>query len=258
MKSFQYLAPIPPFEYLVPKTLPELLETIDGRGKELELVAGGTDLVIALKERIISPKVVVDLGRLRKELGGITIGKGVLSVGALATFSQIELNPLVGRYANALRQAAANVGTLQIRSIATLGGNLATASPAADSAPALIALDANVPSAVVLVSLYILPHTWLEELSYPMAAVAGLLAVSTWRSVAPEEFIQWRGRGSSKFLLAMGGVSVTLTVAGVLEVLVAYLSLDVLVFWVPIGLGLYLATKWTRRRSRDGPSTGSP
>jgi CO/xanthine dehydrogenase FAD-binding subunit len=65
-------------------------------------------------------------------------------VGALATFSQIESSPFVARYANALLQAAANVGTLQIRSIATLGGNLATASPAADSAPPLIALGATV------------------------------------------------------------------------------------------------------------------
>jgi carbon-monoxide dehydrogenase medium subunit len=144
MKSFQYLAPIPPFEYVAPGTLSELLETLDGHGRELQMIAGGTDLLIALKERIIAPKIVVDLRCLSKELGGIAIEGGVLRIGALASFSQIESSPFVARYAEALRQAAANVGTLQIRSIATLGGNLATASPAADSAPPLIALGATV------------------------------------------------------------------------------------------------------------------
>ena len=144
MKSFQYLAPIPAFEYAAPRTLSELFEILDGRGKEIQVIAGGTDLMIALKERSVAPKIVVDLGRLRNELGDVAVEDGVLRVGALATFSQIESSPFVARYANALRQAAADVGTLQIRSIATLGGNLATASPAADSAPPLIALGANV------------------------------------------------------------------------------------------------------------------
>jgi carbon-monoxide dehydrogenase medium subunit len=143
MKSFQYLAPIPAFEYAAPRSLPELFEKLEGHGTELQVIAGGTDLMIALKERIVAPKVVVDLRLLRKELGGIGVAGGVLRIGALTTFSQIESSPFVARYAKALCQASANVGTLQIRSIATLGGNLATASPAADSAPPLIALGAT-------------------------------------------------------------------------------------------------------------------
>jgi len=144
MKSFQYLAPIPSFEYVAPRSLTELFAAFESHGKEFQIMAGGTDLMIALKERIATPKVVVDLGRLRKELGGISVEGGVLRIGALATFSQIESSAFVEKYAGALRQSAANVGTLQIRSIATLGGNLATASPAADSAPPLIALRAAV------------------------------------------------------------------------------------------------------------------
>jgi carbon-monoxide dehydrogenase medium subunit len=144
MKSFQYLAPIPSFDYLAPRTLPQLFEALEGRGKKLAIIAGGTDLMISLKARMVVPEVVVDLGRLRKELGGIDVEDGVLRIGSLATFSQIESSPLVARYANALHQAAENIGTIQIRTIATLGGNLATASPAADSAPPLIALGASV------------------------------------------------------------------------------------------------------------------
>ena len=143
MKSFQYLAPIPKFDYLVPRTLPELFDAIETT-RNFAMIAGGTDLMLALKERTVAPEVVVDLGRLRGKLGGITVDKGVLRIGALTTFYQIESSPLVARYASALAQAAANLGTLQIRSIATLGGNLATASPAADSAPPLIALGARV------------------------------------------------------------------------------------------------------------------
>jgi len=122
----------------------------------------------------------------------------------------------------------------------------------------VIAMGDKVPSAVVLISLYILPHTWFEEFSYPMAAAAGLLAITTWRSVTPEEFVRRRGRGSSKFLLAMGGVSLTLAVAGLLEVLAVYMRLGVVVLWVPLGFGLYLTTKWMRRRTQDGSPPGSP
>lgn len=144
MRSFQYIAPISGFDYAAPSTLRELFEIIEVRGRKVAIIAGGTDIMIALKERSAAPDLVVDLRRLRAELGGIEVSGRVLRIGALATFFQLETSPLVGRYANALRVAAANVGTLQIRSIATLGGNLGTASPAADSAPPLIALGAEV------------------------------------------------------------------------------------------------------------------
>lgn len=142
MRPFQYLAPIARFDYVAPESLEDLFQALDGHGKAV-VIAGGTDLVVALKERMVAPGLVVDLGHLKGELGAIGVEGGVLRIGALATFFQIESNPLVRRYADALRQAAANVGTLQIRALATLGGNLATASPAADSAPPLIALRAS-------------------------------------------------------------------------------------------------------------------
>jgi uncharacterized membrane protein SpoIIM required for sporulation len=122
----------------------------------------------------------------------------------------------------------------------------------------VIAIGANVPSAVVLLSLYILPHTWFEEFSYPMAAAAGLLAITTWRSVAPGEFAKRPNRGSTKFLLALGGVALSLTVAGFLEVLVDYLGLGVTLFWVPIGFGLYVALRYRRKRGQANPPPRSP
>jgi len=127
MKSFQYLAPIPSFEYVAPRTLSELFEALDGHGKKLAVLAGGTDLMISLKGRMVDPEVVVDLRRLREEFGGIGIKDGVLRIGSLATFSQVESSPFIARYANALRQAAEKIGTIQIRTNATLGGNIETA-----------------------------------------------------------------------------------------------------------------------------------
>jgi uncharacterized membrane protein SpoIIM required for sporulation len=121
----------------------------------------------------------------------------------------------------------------------------------------VIAMGTNVPSAFVLLSLYVLPHTWFEEFSYPMAAAAGLLAVTTWRSAAPSEFARRLNRGSTKFALALGGVALTLAIAGFLEVLTGYLGLGAVLLWIPIALGLAFVGKWERRR-RAGSPTGSP
>ena len=121
----------------------------------------------------------------------------------------------------------------------------------------VIAMDANVPPVLALLSLYILPHTWFEEFSYPMAAAAGLLTVTTWRPVAPREFARRLNRGPTKLLLALGGVAVTLVIAGFLEVLVGYLGLAAVLLWIPIALGIFLVWKWGRKR-RAGPPTGSP
>lgn len=144
MKSFQYLAPIASFRYAAPRSTEELLELLDVYGPRARIIAGGTDLMIALKERHAKPEVVVDLSPLRQLLGGISLKEGSLIIGAMATYSDLERNPLVVRFARALGLAASQVGSLQIRNIGTLGGNLANASPAADAAPPLIALSAKV------------------------------------------------------------------------------------------------------------------
>ena len=144
MRPFQYLAPFPSFRYLAPKSVGELLDSLEVGGEGSVVIAGGTDLMMALKERTTTPDAVIDISRLGRELGGIRKGGGALRIGALTTFAEIEASQLVDRFAEALKTAAANVGTLQIRNLATIGGNLATASPAGDSAPPLIALGACV------------------------------------------------------------------------------------------------------------------
>jgi len=144
MKSFQYLAPIAPFDYIRPNSLDELFDALDQFGGKAKLIAGGTDLTIALKERLISPEVIIDLNRLRTTLSGIVATNSGLRIGAMTTYTELETNPSVQRYAWALSEAASQVGTYQIRNLGTIGANLANGSPAADTAPPLIALSAKV------------------------------------------------------------------------------------------------------------------
>jgi len=144
MKSFQYLAPIAPFNYLRPNDMTELLEALNQYGSKAKLIAGGTDLTIALKLHSINPETIIDLSRLRPTLSGISLTKNSLRIGAMTTYTELELNPSVKRFARALSEAASQVGTYQIRNLGTIGANLANGSPAADTAPPLITLSAKV------------------------------------------------------------------------------------------------------------------
>ncbi|MEM3631708.1 MAG: xanthine dehydrogenase family protein subunit M [Conexivisphaerales archaeon] len=143
MKPFQYLSPIQEFEYLKPRTLDEALSIVSKFNGVAKVIAGGTDLTIALKELLVKPQAVVDINGL-KEIRYIRDDGGIIRIGALTTFDEIYRSGLINKYARCLAQAAYNVGTWQIRNLATLGGNIANASPAADGATPLISLDAHV------------------------------------------------------------------------------------------------------------------
>ena len=120
-----------------------------------------------------------------------------------------------------------------------------------------IAISDNYPPVAVLVSLYLLPHTWIEESAYPVATVAGLLAVTRWRSVSPSEFAHRVNWGSWKLVLSMVGVAVILIVAGLIETAGLYLGAGELLLWIPVGAVLYLMIAISRARRRSKPSLGS-
>jgi len=105
------------------------------------VVAGGTDVVVRLKDQLVWPPLV-EISRLA-ELRGIVEQDGWLRLGALSTWTEIERAALTARHADVLVEAAREVGSPQIRNRGTLGGNVANASPAGDSLPALIVLDAE-------------------------------------------------------------------------------------------------------------------
>ena len=132
-----------PFRYFAPLTLQEAFGLLSAYRGEARLLAGGTDLLVEMKEkRVVSP-YVIDLKRI-PGLNQIVLEPRLLRIGALASIREVEVSPLVKAHAGLLADAAAVLGSLQVRNRGTIGGNLCHASPAADLAPPLIALEAKV------------------------------------------------------------------------------------------------------------------
>jgi xanthine dehydrogenase FAD-binding subunit len=126
-----------------PSSLTEALEILQSRGERVKLVAGGTDLIIQMKNGLIPRMDLLNIQALR-ELQYIRHDDNMIRVGALTTFTEISRSPIIRRHAVMLAQAADTIGSIQIMNKATLGGNLVNASPAADSLPPLYALNATV------------------------------------------------------------------------------------------------------------------
>jgi carbon-monoxide dehydrogenase medium subunit len=133
-----------PFRYERPGTLAEAIAILDRLGPQAQIIAGGTDLVIGLRDRSIQPEVVLDLKGI-EELGPrIGMVDGRLSISAGTVMSDIEADATIAEHFPALAEAAAVVGSVQIRNRATLAGNICNASPAADTAPPLLVHQAVV------------------------------------------------------------------------------------------------------------------
>lgn len=131
------------FNYLEPATIEEavsLLGKYDGKAK---VVAGGTDLVVQIREKLIAPEYVVDIGYI-SGLDRIDYDETQgLRIGALATIRAIEKSSKICQVYPAIAQSAGLLGSVAIRNVATIGGNLCNAAPSADTAPALIGLSAK-------------------------------------------------------------------------------------------------------------------
>jgi CO/xanthine dehydrogenase FAD-binding subunit len=132
-----------PFEMYQPTTLQEASRLLKDKGAGGRFLAGGTDLVIAIKEKGLIPKYVVDLKKVPGLLGIRENADGSITIGALTTMREIETDSLLNKKYPFLCQSAAEVGSIQIRNRATVGGNMANATPSADVAPSLIALNAT-------------------------------------------------------------------------------------------------------------------
>ena len=131
-----------PFEMYQPTTLQEASRLLKEKGPGGRFLAGGTDLVIAMKEKGLAPEYIVDLKRLPGLSGIRRNSDGSIIIGALTTMREIETSKLLREKYPFLCQGAAEVGSIQIRNRATVGGNMSNATPSADVAPSLIALQA--------------------------------------------------------------------------------------------------------------------
>lgn len=114
--------------------------------RELEdtrILAGGTDLLVEIKEGSAKSKNLISLQKI-KELKGVTIKNGHIRIGALVTPNELAAHSFIQKNLPALSDAARSMASFQIRSMATIGGNIVSAVPSADLPPSLIAADASV------------------------------------------------------------------------------------------------------------------
>ncbi len=132
--------------FFAPATVDEALALLNEYGADATVLAGGTDVVRDMNLGLRHPKVLVYVGRLGLEYVRATTRE--LVIGAATRMSTLLESPLVREHAAVLAEGAANLGSPLTRSLATVGGNIVNASPAADTATPLLALDAK----VVLVS----------------------------------------------------------------------------------------------------------
>jgi len=138
-----FIKRLPKFEYHAPTSLPQALDFLakyDGKGSVL---AGGTDLLVSMKKREILPEHLISLKGIA-ELKGIHDEKEGMKIGALVTLGEIEHSKMIQDKFRVLWDAAQVMASPQIRNLGTIGGNLCSAAPSADTAPPLIVLDASV------------------------------------------------------------------------------------------------------------------
>ena len=130
------------YEYKIPADLHEVFTLLKEYGKKATLVAGGTDVMVKIRNTRKAPEVLISLRRL-EDLRYIRKNGGY-RIGGLTTHRMLELSNLVRTELSALHDAASQVGSVQVRNVATLGGNICNAAPSADTAAPLLVLDATV------------------------------------------------------------------------------------------------------------------
>lgn len=132
-----------PFAHHVPSDLESAFQLLSDLGPRAAILAGGTDLLLNLREGTLQPDAVVSLRQVA-ELRGIHKDKHGVRIGATTTLREIVRSPILRGQYPCLVHAASLIGSVQVRSLATIGGNLCNAAPSADLAPPLLALDAEV------------------------------------------------------------------------------------------------------------------
>ncbi len=132
-----------PFEYHAPTSVAEAVELLDKYQSSCAVVAGGTDVVIEFNERTRTPEHVININKLN-ELRYVKEEGGVVKIGALTTFDELENDPYVKEKLPALWDTACHVGSPQIRDLGTIGGNVVNASVAGDSPTTFLTYGASV------------------------------------------------------------------------------------------------------------------
>ncbi len=134
---------LPAYEMETPRDLAEALERLAAEPGVVKPFAGGTDLMVLLEAGKLPPGKFLNIRNL-VELRGIVVANEYVTLGALTTYSEVQRHEILAREFPLLCRAAAETGSIATQNRGTLGGNIANASPAADSPPALIVYDAEI------------------------------------------------------------------------------------------------------------------
>jgi carbon-monoxide dehydrogenase medium subunit len=132
----------PAFAYTKPRVVAEALELLERHGDDARVLAGGQSLIPSLNMRLSSPQILIDIGAL--PLKDVVVKGQHVSIGALATHSQIAASAEIRRHVPMLAEAVQHVAHPAIRNRGTLGGSLALADPAAEYPACAVALDATI------------------------------------------------------------------------------------------------------------------
>jgi carbon-monoxide dehydrogenase medium subunit len=131
------------FDYIAAKSLDEAISLLAKHKDDAKILAGGHSLLPAMKLRLMQPKVLIDLGRIR-DLSYIKEEGGQIRIGAMTTHFQVEISDVLRRSCPLLPETATHLGDMQVRNKGTIGGSLAHSDPAADWPAAILALDAEI------------------------------------------------------------------------------------------------------------------
>lgn len=128
-------------KYFEPTTVAECCQILKEYGNDGKIIAGGTDIVPRLKNKIWSPKAVIGIWNI-PQISDITVDSKGLELGAAAPLRKISLKKALDKDYRVIMEAAGNVSSMQVRNVATIGGNACNASPSADAVQGLMVMDA--------------------------------------------------------------------------------------------------------------------
>jgi carbon-monoxide dehydrogenase medium subunit len=137
------LPELPQFDYIKAESTERAIDLLQEKGADARILMGGTDLFVRMRNGDLAPDVLVDIKNLPGMNTIVFSKKDGLTVGAAVTMNALARNPDVLNHYPLLAEAAESVASYQLRNRATVGGNLCNASPAADTAPAALVLEAK-------------------------------------------------------------------------------------------------------------------
>jgi len=131
-------------EVHTPSSYKEAVKLLAEKGPEIRIVAGGTEVMVELRDGGVGQNAFVDMSKLQELRYVRTSDNGLICIGALTTLSNCLSNPILAESAPILLEAVKNMASVQVRNVATIGGNIANGSPAGDTIPPLYVQTSNV------------------------------------------------------------------------------------------------------------------